>query len=257
MKIYFYIFCFVVFSFFGLAQSFEIYNGDTINRVDFYNCKEGKWRVTGKLKPGTCYQKDQVVEEGKYIANRKTGLWIEYFCNGNMRNKITFIDGRPNGHATLFHENGKIKEEGDWKNNRWVGSFTKQDTLGKVINIIEYDSLGKRKGTKMEVLDNAYEPSYYELNDNFDWKLNHRNPLIVEPRKIEQNTSLPIENSVNHIILNGQQTLYNKNKQITKDGIFKDNRFMDGKAYFYDDNGMLSRIAIYKDGKYIGDAPIE
>jgi len=55
----------------------------------------------------------------------------------------------------------------------------------------------------------------------------------------------------------GYWQLYNKNKQITKDGIFLHNRFMDGKAYFYDENGILLRIAIYKNAKYIGDGVMD
>ena len=59
------------------------------------------------------------------------------------------------------------------------------------------------------------------------------------------------------MVLNGKQTLYNKSKQITKDGWFKDNRFMEGKAFIYNDNGILTQIAVYKNGIYVGDAPIE
>jgi antitoxin component YwqK of YwqJK toxin-antitoxin module len=58
-------------------------------------------------------------------------------------------------------------------------------------------------------------------------------------------------------VLNGKYTLYNKNRQVTKDGVFKDNRFMEGKAYFYDENGILDRIAVYSNGLYVGDAPVE
>lgn len=130
-------------SFLGIAQTFEIYNGDTINRLDQNYCKDGKWRVTGKLKPGTCYQKDQVVEEGKYIGNRKTGLWTEYFCNGNIRNKINFIDGRPNGHSIMYHENGKKKEEGDWSKGKYNGTFKIFDSTGVQFWEIDLDSLGQ------------------------------------------------------------------------------------------------------------------
>ncbi|MBK7311018.1 MAG: hypothetical protein IPI93_09550 [Sphingobacteriaceae bacterium] len=51
--------------------------------------------------------------------------------------------------------------------------------------------------------------------------------------------------------------MYNKNKQVSKNGKFKDNRLMEGKAYIYDDNGLLNRIAIYKDGIYVGDGEVE
>jgi antitoxin component YwqK of YwqJK toxin-antitoxin module len=66
-----------------------------------------------------------------------------------------------------------------------------------------------------------------------------------------------VNDSKGPIVLNGQNITYNKNKQITKDGIFKDNRLMDGKAYLYNENGILQRISVYKNGHYVGDAPIE
>jgi hypothetical protein len=53
--------------------------------------------------------------------------------------------------------------------------------------------------------------------------------------------------------LNGQYKLYNMHRQVTKDGIFKDNRFLDGKSYKYDGEGKLVRVEIYKDGVYMGD----
>ncbi len=53
--------------------------------------------------------------------------------------------------------------------------------------------------------------------------------------------------------LNGQYRLYNMHRQVTKDGIFKDNRFLDGKSYKYDEDGKLVRVEIYKDGVYVGD----
>ena len=58
-------------------------------------------------------------------------------------------------------------------------------------------------------------------------------------------------------VLNGQYTLYNRNKQISKDGIFKDNRLIDGKSYIYDENGILQRVAVFKAGVYVGDTQVE
>ena len=73
------------------AQSFEMgaNNKDTLNLTDAQGKKQGKWIIRGRHKPGTCYQPEQKVEEGKYSDNRKTGIWIEYYCNSNMKNKLT------------------------------------------------------------------------------------------------------------------------------------------------------------------------
>jgi antitoxin component YwqK of YwqJK toxin-antitoxin module len=76
-----------------------------------------------------------------------------------------------------------------------------------------------------------------------------KNTLIEKGLKPNQNVQKPA--------LNGQHILYNTNGQKTKDGFFKDNRFLDGKNYKYNENGKLTRIEIYKDGVYIGDAEIK
>ena len=105
---------------FAQSQSSEIVGNDTLNKIDIAGKKQGKWILRGKHKPGTCFTAEQKIEEGKYADNRKTGAWIEYFCNGNMKNKLTFVNGRPDGYAIMYHENGKISEEGNWKINKWV-----------------------------------------------------------------------------------------------------------------------------------------
>ena len=93
-------------------------NKDTINIIDGGGLKQGKWKVYGNTKPNTCYQPTSLVEEGKYEENKKKGVWKEFYCNGNMRNKITYMNGRPDGYAIMYHENGKISEEGLWKINK-------------------------------------------------------------------------------------------------------------------------------------------
>ncbi len=218
----------------GFAQSFEIYNSDTINKTDHYNCKQGKWLIMGKHKHQTCYKKDQLIQEGKYFNNKKEGLWVEYYCLGNIKSKIPFVDGKPKGHCIVYHPNGKVKEEGDWKNNRPIGVYKEFDTLGFVRQETESDTAGKRIRTLF-------------------W-LEEENKFLVDSAK---NSKKHWSNG-NYMIsqaLNGKQTLYNKHRQITKDGIFQDNILMNGKAYTYDKNRILKRIAIYKDGKHVGDEP--
>jgi protein O-mannosyl-transferase len=56
------------------------------------------------------------------------------------------------------------------------------------------------------------------------------------------------------IVLNGYYVLYNRNRQKTKDGTFKDNRFMEGKNYVYNATGQLVSINVYKDGFFVGNA---
>ena len=282
------------------SQTWELYGKDTINKIDVDGKKQAKWILMGKHKPGTCYQPDQKAEEGKYKDNRKTETWIEYYCNNNMKNKLTFVNGRPDGYAQMFHENGKISEEGNWKNNRWVGNYKLYYDNGQVQHEFVFGATGKREGAQKYYYDNgelAIEGNfvngkesgiikeYYENGDpkaekNFaDGNVDVASIKEFQPKKpIAPKSDVPADNAPvvkvrdderpneaaakkvpakGPLVLNGQYTLYNKNKQITKDGVFKDNRFMEGKAYMYNENGILTRVAVYRNGMYIGDTQAE
>ena len=56
---------FILGSFIFKAQTWDMYKGDTINKIDVEGRKQGRWVVMGKHKPGTCYQPEQKIEEGK------------------------------------------------------------------------------------------------------------------------------------------------------------------------------------------------
>lgn len=282
------------------SQTWEIYGKDTINKIDVEGRKQARWIVMGKHKPGSCYQQEQKVEEGKYKDNKKTDTWIEYYCNSNMKNKLTFVNGRPDGYAQMFHENGKISEEGNWKNNRWVGNYKLYYDNGQVQHEFVFSQTGKREGMQKYYYENgqlAIEGTfsngketgvikeYYETGDLkaektfMDGNVDVASIKEYQPKKpIPPKSDVPADNAPvvkvrddekpneaaikktaakGPLVLNGQYTLYNKNKQITKDGIFKDNRFMDGKAYMYNDNGILTRVAVYKNGIYVGDTQVE
>jgi TonB family protein len=55
----------------------------------------------------------------------------------------------------------------------------------------------------------------------------------------------------------GQHTLYNKNKQPTKEGTFKTNRLWDGKSYTYDKDDNLVKIEFYKNGEFVRDSIVQ
>jgi len=265
------------------SQSFEWggpNNKDTINLIDVLGKKQGKWIVRGKHKPGSCFAPDQKVEEGKYTDNRKIGKWLEYYCNGNMKNQLTFQNGRPDGYAVMYHENGKISEEGNWKNNRWTGPYKLYYENGTPQHEFNFNASGKREGPVKYFHENgqlAIEGNFVNGKESGVIKEYHENGELkatktyndgavdvasikeFEPKIVLKADEKPngVAASKGPMILNGDHITYNKNKQITKDGFFKDSRLMDGKAYFYDENGILQRISVYKNGLYVGDAPVE
>ena len=299
MKLKFRYFFLVFVLSYGYAQpqSFELdpSNGkDSINIIDFEGLKTGRWITFGRSKPNTCYQPTSKVEEGKYTSNKKNGIWKEYFCNGNTKNKITFQNGRPDGYAIMYHENGKISEEGTWKTNKWVGNYKLYYDNGNVQQEFTFNPGGKREGPQKYYFEDGktqIEGSWAggkesgvvtEYYNNGDTKktISYNNgdadvasikefqpkkPITESPKEkvdtkvVVASKDETLQNPTVKLptVLNGQNVLYNKNRQKTKDGIFKDNRFMEGKSYRYNDDGILLRVEIYKNGAYIGDAQLD
>jgi hypothetical protein len=95
---------------------------DSINRI---NCsgRYGYWIVFGENKINSSYQPNQKVEEGFYENDKKVGAWKYYFCSGNIKSVVNFLNGQPIGNVVVYHENGKVAEEGEWQDNHWVGKY--------------------------------------------------------------------------------------------------------------------------------------
>jgi len=275
------------------AQTYEVIENDTVNVIDANGKKQGKWIITNNLLGKECYANDQKVEEGKYSNSKKSGFWKEYFCNKNIKSKIYYDNNKPNGYAIIYHENGKIKEEGMWKNNRWTGTYKLYYPNGQVQQSFNFSPSGKREGKQtyfyengQVMIDGSWEggkeagevKEYYENGDIKsvqafnDGIINPAKTKTFEAKKpIAKKTTIDTEIDAPIVVVEktekdnagkvfngeGYWQLYNKNKQVTKDGMFKHNRFVEGKAYFYDENGLLLRVAIYKNGAYIGDGVIE
>jgi antitoxin component YwqK of YwqJK toxin-antitoxin module len=298
MKNIYLVMIFVVARFgYAQSQSYEldpVNKKDTINLIDFNGKKQGPWIVFGKSKPNTCYKAESKVEEGKYVDNKKTGIWKEYYCNAILKNKITYTNGRPDGYAIMYHENGKISEEGMWKINKWVGDYKLYYENGQVQQEFKFNSTGKREGEQKYYYENGQvmiegtwasgkeAGTIKEYHENGDIKaektfnngaVDMASIKTYEPKKPNVKLDDPTVDKSKVVtvkkdetlqdtkkgptMLNGYYILYNKNRQKTKDGTFKDNRLMEGKNYMYDENGILKRIEIYKNGAYVGDAQID
>ena len=57
----------------GVAQTYKIHQGDTINFKDPNGLKQRKWIIFNSSKRLPGYKPDQKVEEGAYLNSRKQG----------------------------------------------------------------------------------------------------------------------------------------------------------------------------------------
>ena len=271
------------------AQSYTIDKGDTINVIDENNLKQGFWRIFGKMKKLPGYEPEQVVEEGNYESSRKQGLWKNFFPNGKLKSEIAYVNSRPNGTYKTYFENGQVEEEGNWENTRNTGGFKRYHENGQTAQQFVFNETGKRDGKQVYFYENGqvmieadieagkekfvkefYEDGSIKAEKSFiDGELDVANTKVYESKTpIKEDKDLanaPIkvvkadkndEVNVGTFNGNGQHTMYNKDKQLSKVGFFENFKLMDGLNYKYDNNGILIVIEKYKSGRYIGDAPL-
>ena len=271
------------------AQKFTIENGDTINYIDENNLKQGFWKIFGSMAQVPDYQPEQVVEQGEYENSRKQGIWKKFFPNGKTKSEIAYVNSRPNGYYKTYYENGELEEEGEWKNNKNTGTFIRKHPNGELAQEFVFNEKGKRDGIQKyyyedgslmieaDIIDGKEEKvkEYYPdgslkaekvfVDGNIDvaqTKVYEPKTPIKTPELIEKDPVVVVKvkdtekSNQGNFDGNGQHKLYNKDKQISKDGMFKNYLLIDGKSYKYDENGILINIELYKNGRYIGDAPL-
>lgn len=266
------------------AQSFETINGEKVNYTDSSNYKQGKWIIK--------YNSGSLKEEGIYKDGRKEGLWKSYFSNGKLKAEITMVGSRPRGPYKLYYENGNLQEEGTWANTKNTGSFKRYHPNGKIQQDFNFTSSGRRQGTQKYFYDNGQlqlTGNWNNGQESGEVKEYYENGDLMSVRKFNNGTmdknsyaeyapKTPMKSPLDQQISdapsinvkassgdkpndgrfdgNGYYKLYNPNMQISKDGEFRNYRFIEGKVYEYDNNGLVVRIKIFKKGRYIGDGVI-
>lgn len=283
----------LIFSLSASTQSFELNGTDTINKVDANRKRQGYWMIKAKPPKYRQYPLGNLVEEGMYINSRKEGLWKKYYPSTKLKSEITYKGSRPFGAYTLYYENGNTEEAGNWERTKNTGGFKRYHPNGKVAQQFTFTPSGKRtgkqtyyypngklrlEGTWNEGVETGEQKEYYENGDlmsvkkfnngeldkasfeSYAPKTTQVDPIekiVAEGEEIKVTVSKEEKPNQGAFDGNGYKKLFNRDRHISKDGVFKNYRLIDGKQFKYDENGLLVQIMIFKGGKYIGDGVIE
>ncbi len=93
------------------------------------------------------YESDEniVKAEAEFDNDLMTGTYYEFYLNGTQKSKIEYDDGEADGEAKFFYPNGKLKIEGEYKNNLKHGNWTYFDEKGKKIGKEKWKNGKKRR----------------------------------------------------------------------------------------------------------------
>jgi len=264
---------------------------DNINKKDEQGRKQGKWIIYGKDRPESGIPANGKIEEGKYVDDRKEGIWIKYHDDGvTPKLKGEYENNRPKGQYTKYWPNGKVRE---------IGTFEKNIQLDSLVRIYEngvreyeanYNALGKEQGKVKFYHPNGQEELVYTANNgvptgtatrywpNGDVKeiitydtdgkvVNTINKEMVSPAETVKDPNLnpgvtapkvpaSPKTGGNPWNPNGYNKVFNEDGEIWQDGKFKDGRLWDGKVYDYDRDGILLKVRVFKGGVYHSDGQL-
>ena len=120
----------------AIYQNYEIYLGDTINKVDKAGNKQGRWIYFGKDKKGWMhhlFNHNQIVEEGQYVNGKKHHIWKSYHHTNKIKSEITYVNDEPDGSAKFYNPDGKIILEGNLKDKNFTDEYYVFDANGNKI----------------------------------------------------------------------------------------------------------------------------
>ena len=95
--------------------------------------KEGIWRVYSS-------QTGILLEEKKYSDDRLNGTYRSFFADGNLQNRIDYINGEMNGIVESYYPENKIYIRGTYHNGLKVKKWDYYDEDGKIRKTVEYNN---------------------------------------------------------------------------------------------------------------------
>ncbi|MFC2176529.1 toxin-antitoxin system YwqK family antitoxin [Bacteroidota bacterium] len=265
------------------AQSFTTDSGDSLNMRDSNNFKQGWWKVYNTGGKYKSYNEGQLVEEGEYLNNKKSGVWTKYYPNGNKKHELTFANNVANGYAKIYYRNGKLQEEGIWKNNSWQGQYKFYYEDGTLKYDWSYNSTGNREGEQryfhenglLQILGNWKEGKEIGMLTEYHEDGSVKTKRFFQDGSVipDSTVSLPMgkefdDNSKKYsgtpsakqlsfgTLIEGYNKMMNADGTVSKEGVFKQQKLIDGKVYVYED-GKLIKTIIYKGGKSVSVEPIQ
>jgi antitoxin component YwqK of YwqJK toxin-antitoxin module len=245
-------------------KSKELYINDKREGFSFYYYPNGKLHYKIKYKnnykhgPGFEYSKDgRLIAIDQYRYNnlisrravnrydkdgKKTGLWVETFDNGKIKNQINFVQGIPNGEYKEFSPSGRLIKIERYDNGKLVSKSDKADTL----NV-------KKLRVKREYYPNGKLKSIETFRDSVLYGVQlycNKNGKFYRAEVYDQVGKLTAEGGIDSTKQKqGQWKYFFDDGSIEALGNFKNN-LKDGKWIYYYRNGK-----IFEKGKYVQNLP--
>jgi hypothetical protein len=172
---------------FSQAGSFIIgVKGDTLNKVDMKNMKQGKWverRDEIRGEPG-----DE--QEGEYKNNRREGPWRIYSLQGDLTGLEFYKWGNKDGVCQYFNASGSLIREESWR-------ALNPDKLYDTLEIEDIDHLNEYKTVIVKNEGVAIRHGQWKFYDPSTGMINKIQTYTMG--KLETPKSSPVSDSTSNV----------------------------------------------------------
>ena len=212
------------------AQTYKVFKGDTINRVDSKGMKQGSWKKY--------YSNDTLFSEGVYKNNAHTGIFKTYFKNGIQQSALKFRGTTEICNAELFYEDGKIMSKGKYINHEKDSLWIYFDEDGNK-NAEEFYKDSKKEGI-WKIFYQSGKPSQVVI-----YKAGKKNGPYKE---FFESGNPKIEAVMVDDEFQGEVRIFHPNLQIWQSGLYV-NGLKEGRWIINKEDGSLEKEEIYKSGE--------
>jgi antitoxin component YwqK of YwqJK toxin-antitoxin module len=122
-----------------------------LNLINLYNAKgekHGYWE--------DYYSNGNLYYKGTYVDGYRHGYWEYYWGNGNLSDKGNYVDGNRHGYWEVYYDNNNLASKGTYVNDKQHGYWERYYSNGKLWHKGFYDM-----GNKVDY--NPDEPKVTEL----------------------------------------------------------------------------------------------
>ncbi|HRH67470.1 MAG TPA: toxin-antitoxin system YwqK family antitoxin [Bacteroidia bacterium] len=220
------------------GQTYQVFKGDTINRLDAKGQKQGLWRKY--------YPTDTLFSEGWYKNNIHTGIFTSYHKNGKVQSRLIYRGLTDICNAEIFSDEAKLIAKGKYIDKTRDSLWSFYNKEGGIASV-EFYQKGKREGSWKVYFPNG------QVSHLTTYKADKKHGPYKE---FYEGGTPKVEGMMKSNEFDGILTMFFENGKVWQKGKYQ-NGLREGSWMIFKETGEKEREDLYKAGKLLNPLPEE